>query len=333
MLTQGKMQYIAVPEPGPPDVMELAVGPIPTVGDNDVLIEVAAAGVNRPDVFQRLGKYPPPPGASPILGLEVAGRVASVGRDVTGWNIGDAVCALVAGGGYAEYCIAPAVQCLPIPAGLSMIQAAAIPETFFTVWTNVFQRGRLSAGETLLVHGGTSGIGTTAIQLAAATGATVFATVGSGEKCAVASTLGAEAVFNYQEDDFVQEVLKRTNARGVDMILDMVGGSYVARNFAALAIDGRLVQISFLQGSRIDIDLHPIMAKRLTLTGSTLRPRSVEEKGVLARDVHRHVWPLLESRRVRPIIDQTFPLTEAVAAHRRIESSAHIGKIVLTVSR
>ena len=328
-----QMHYVAVPEPGPPDVMELAVGPIPVVGDADVLIEVAAAGVNRPDVFQRLGKYPPPPGASPILGLEVAGRVAEVGRDVTQWKVGDAVCALVAGGGYAEYCAAPSVQCLPLPEGVSVVQAAAIPETFFTVWTNVFQRGRLAPGETCLIHGGGSGIGTTAIQLAAATGARVFATVGSAEKCSVAVSLGAEDAFNYHTTDFVEAVRDRTKGRGVDVILDMVGGPYVARNIQALAIDGRLVQISFLQGSRMELDLHPIMAKRLTLTGSTLRPRSVAEKGALARDVHEHVWPLLESRRVRPVIDQTFPMANVVAAHRRIESSEHIGKVVLTVGR
>jgi putative PIG3 family NAD(P)H quinone oxidoreductase len=328
-----QMHYIAFPEPGSPDVLELAVGPIPAVGDTDVLIEVAAAGVNRPDVFQRMGKYPPPPGASPILGLEVAGRVVEVGRDVTTWKVGDTVCALVAGGGYAEYCMAPAVQCLPIPDGLSPVEAAAIPETFFTVWTNVFQRGRLTTGETLLVHGGTSGIGTTAIQLAAAAGARVFATVGSAEKCSVAVSLGAVDAFNYHSTDFVAAVRDHTQGRGVDVILDMVGGPYVARNIQALAIDGRLVQISFLQGSRIEIDLHPIMAKRLTFTGSTLRPRSVEEKGALAREVREHVWPLLESRRVRPIIDQTFPLADAVAAHRRIESSDHIGKIVLTLGR
>ena len=325
------MRYIAVSEPGPPDVLELAVGPIPTVGDTEVLIEVAAAGVNRPDVFQRLGKYPPPAGASPILGLEVAGRVTEIGRDVTQWKVGDAVCALVAGGGYAEYCVAPAVQCLPIPAGLSPVQAAAVPETFFTVWTNLFRRGRLAPGETCLIHGGTSGIGTTAIQLAAATGAQVFTTVGSPEKCSVAVSLGALDAIDYHTTDFAEVMRRRTKDRGVDVILDMVGGPYVARNIQALAVEGRLVQISFLQGSKIELDVHPIMAKRLTLTGSTLRPRSVEEKGALARDVHEHVWPLLESRRVRPVIDRTFPLADAVAAHRRIESSEHIGKIVLTM--
>jgi len=328
-----EMRYIAYSEPGPPDVLELATGPVPAVGDNDVLIEVAAAGVNRPDVFQRLGKYPPPPGASPILGLEVAGRVAEVGRDAGQWKAGDMVCALVAGGGYAEFCVAPAVQCLPVPRGLSPVQAAAIPETFFTVWTNVFQRGRLAMGETCLIHGGTSGIGTTAIQLASAIGARVFATVGSDEKRVAAESLGAELAINYQRADFVAVVMQRTGGRGVDVILDMVGGPYVARNMQALAIGGRLVQISFLQGSRVELDLHPIMAKRLTFTGSTLRPRSVEEKGALARDVHEHVWPLLESGRVRPIIDKTFPLADAVAAHRRIESAEHVGKIVLTVSR
>jgi NADPH:quinone reductase len=325
------MRYVAVTEPGPPDVLVTATGPVPAVGDNDVLIAVEAAGVNYPDVLQRRGKYAPPPGASPIIGLEVAGRVAVVGHRVTDWRVGDAVCALVAGGGYAEYCAAPAPQCLPVPNGLSMIEAAAIPETYFTVWTNVFQRGRLVAGETILVHGGASGIGTTAIQLAAAFGARVFATAGSSAKCDVAASLGAEAAFNYHEGDFVAEVKARTQGRGVDVILDMVGGSYVARNFAALAVDGRLVQIAFLEGSCVELDLHVIMAKRLTFTGSTLRPRSVPEKAVIARELRERVWPLLESGRVRPVIDNVFPLSQAAAAHERIESRDHIGKIVLTV--
>jgi putative PIG3 family NAD(P)H quinone oxidoreductase len=333
MTVPATMQYVAVAEPGPPDVLVTATGPLPAVGDDDVLIAVEAAGVNYPDVLQRRGKYAPPPGSSPIIGLEVAGRVAQVGPSVSDWRVGDAICALVAGGGYAEYCAAPAPQCLPVPRGLSMIEAAAIPETFFTVWTNVFQRGRLTAGETLLVHGGTSGIGTTAIQLGAAFGARVFATAGSAVKCDAATNLGAAAAFNYRETDFVAGVKERTGGRGVDLILDMVGGSYVARNFTALAVDGRLVQIAFLEGSCVELDLHVIMGKRLTVTGSTLRPRSVAEKGAIARELRAQVWPLLESGRVRPVIDSTFPLTDAAASHRRIESRDHIGKIVLTIGR
>ncbi len=327
------MRYVdvRVPGGGPPDVMVLATGPVPDVPEDGVLIEVEAAGVNRPDVAQRLGTYPPPPGASPILGLEVAGRVVARGVGAGDWALGDAVCALVAGGGYAEYCAAPAVQCLPVPAGLSMIEAAAIPETFFTVWTNVFQRGRLAAGESFLVHGGASGIGTTAIQLAHAFGARVFATAGSDVKCAAAVKLGAVAAFNYRESDFVAEVRERTGGVGVQLILDMVGGPYVARNLAALAVDGRLVQISLLEGSKVEVDLHVVMRKRLTVTGSTLRPRSPGEKGVIARELLAEVWPLLETERVRPVIDHTYPLAQVVDAHRRIDSSEHIGKIVLTM--
>jgi putative PIG3 family NAD(P)H quinone oxidoreductase len=325
------MRHIAVEEPGPPDVLVLATGPVPAVPDDGVLIKVVAAGVNRPDVSQRRGTYPPPPGASPILGLEVAGHIVVRGPHAGPWQVGDAVCALVAGGGYAEYCAAPASQCLPVPAGLSMVEAAAVPETYFTVWTNVFQRGRLAAGETILIHGGTGGIGTTAIQLARAFGARVFTTAGSDAKCDVARALGAEVAINYHEQDFVDEVRSHTGGAGVNVILDIVGGPYLARNIASLAMEGRLVQIAFLEGSRVEVNLDRLMRKRLTLTGSTLRPRSSSEKGAIARELYERVWPLLAEGRVRPVIDRTFPLAEAVAAHARIESSAHVGKIVLAM--
>jgi putative PIG3 family NAD(P)H quinone oxidoreductase len=296
-----------------------------------VLIRVAAAGVNRPDIVQRQGHYPAPPGASPILGLEVAGTVAAVGPDVSDWRVGDRVCALLAGGGYAGYAVAPAPQCLPVPEGLSLVEAAALPETTFTVWTNVFQRGHLQAGERFLVHGGTSGIGTTAIQLAAAFGARVFATAGSPEKVAACERLGAERAINYRETDFVAAVRDATGGAGVDLVLDMVGGPYFPRNLKALAVEGRLVQIAFLQGSKLEADLMPIMLKRLTVTGSTLRSRSVVEKGAIARALRENVWPLLATGRVKPVLHATFPLAEAAEAHRAMESSAHIGKIVLTV--
>jgi putative PIG3 family NAD(P)H quinone oxidoreductase len=310
----------------------MAEGPVPTPGPGEVLIRVAAAGVNRPDVAQREGKYPPPPGASPILGLEVAGTIAAVGRDAGPWHEGDAVCALLAGGGYAEYAVAPAAQCLPVPKGLSLVEAAGLPETYFTVWTNVFQRGRLQAGESFLVHGGTSGIGTTAIQLASAFGARVFATAGSDEKCEACVRLGAKAAINYRTQDFVEEAKRLTEGRGVNLILDMVGGPYLQRNMKALAVEGRLVQIAFLQGSKVEVDLMPMMLKRLTLTGSTLRSRSVEEKGAIGRELQEKVWPLLEAGRMKPVIYQTFPLEQAAEAHHLMESSAHIGKIVLTVT-
>ncbi len=324
------MLYIARPTPGDPGVLVLAEAPTPDAGPEDVLIRVAAAGVNRPDVLQRMGRYDPPPGASPILGLEVAGTVAACGRSVTAWSVGDAVCALVAGGGYAEYCVAPEAQCLPVPAGLTLVEAGALPETTFTVWTNVFERGRLGSGETILIHGGASGIGTLAIQLAHARGARVFATAGTAAKCQACETLGATAI-NYRETDFVAAIERLTDGRGVDLILDMVGGPYVERNIRALAVDGRLVQIAFMQGSRVALDLASILRRRLTLTGSTLRPRSVAEKGAIARAVREHVWPLVESGRVRPVIYRTFPLAEAAAAHRLMESDEHTGKIVLTV--
>ncbi len=326
------MRYVALRAPGGPDQLVLAEGPTPTPSAGEVLIRVAAAGVNRPDVLQREGKYPPPPGASPILGLEVAGTVVGHGADVRDWNVGDQVCALVAGGGYAEECVAPAPQCLPVPKGLSLIEAAALPETCLTVWTNLFQRGHLAAGETVLIHGGAGGIGTTAIQLAHAYGARVVTTAGTAEKCAACVTLGADWAINYHASDFVAEVRRLTGDRGVDVVLDIVGGEYVARNLRALAVEGRLVQIAFMQGSRVELDVRPIMTKRLTVTGSTLRPRSVAEKGAIACAVRERVWPLIEAGRVRPVIDRVFPLADAAAAHRRMESSAHIGKIVLEVS-
>jgi putative PIG3 family NAD(P)H quinone oxidoreductase len=294
------------------------------------LIRVVAAGVNRPDVLQRYGKYPPPAGASDLPGLEVAGRVVACGTDAKGFKVGDQVCALLAGGGYAEYAVAPAPQCLPAPKGLTAIEAAAVPETFFTVWTNVFERGRLQHGETFLVHGGASGIGTTAIQLARAHGARVFATAGTAEKCAACERLGAERAINYRDEDFVAVVKEETGGAGADVILDMVGGEYTARNLDLLRIDGRLVQIAFLKGSKVEIDLNPLMRKRLTFTGSTLRARSIAEKGAVAAAVRRNVWPLVESGKVKPVIHATFPLAEAAKAHAMMEADQHIGKIVLT---
>jgi putative PIG3 family NAD(P)H quinone oxidoreductase len=296
-----------------------------------VLIRVAAAGVNRPDVMQRMGRYPPPADAPDIPGLEVAGTIEQIGSGVRQWSIGERVCALVSGGGYAEYCTAPEVQCLPIPDGFDLVHAAAIPETFFTVWTNVFERGRLAAGESILIHGGSSGIGTTAIQLARAFGARVFATAGSAEKCAACEALGAERAYNYREADFVAEVRAVTGGRGVDVILDMVGGDYMQRNIESLAIEGRLLLIGQLGGSKSHINTIPVLQRRLTITGSTLRARPVAEKGRIAQAVHQQVWPLLEQGDVRVLVHATFPLRDAAAAHRVMESSAHIGKLVLTV--
>lgn len=325
------MTAVEIGATGGPDVLRPIRCPVPRPGPDEILIEIAAAGVNRPDVFQRQGRYAPPPGASPLPGLEVAGSVVALGTGVTGWSPGDAVCSLVAGGGYAEYCVAPAPQCLPIPRGMDVPAAAAIPETFFTVWTNVFERGRLAAGETFLVHGGASGIGTTAIQLARAFGARVFATAGSSEKCAACVALGAERAIDRRSEDFVAVVHELTGGRGVDLVLDMVGGEYLARNLAVLAVDGRLVEIAFLRGSKAEIDLSAVMQRRLTLTGSLLRPRSVQEKGAIARALLSNVWPLLEAGRVRPVIHATFPLAEAAAAHRLMETNEHVGKIVLVV--
>ena len=303
--------------------------PVPGVGE--ILIQVEAAGVNRPDVMQRRGRYPPPPGASDIPGLEVAGTVAAMGEGIRGWRVGDRVCALVTGGGYATLCVAPAPQCLPVPACLDLIAAGAIPETFFTVWTNVFDRGRLQRGDTALFHGGSSGIGTTAIQLAVARGSRVFATAGSDEKCRACEALGAERAINYRTEDFVAVLKARTGGRGVDLVLDIVGGEYVARSMAVLAVDGRLVQIGLMGGAAsATIDLGVILQRRLTITGSTLRARTVEEKGAIAAALQREIWPLLEEGRVKPIVYRTFPLAEAEAAHRLMESSEHVGKLVLT---
>jgi putative PIG3 family NAD(P)H quinone oxidoreductase len=325
------MLAIEIREPGPPDVLVPVERQRPAPRPGEVLIRVAAAGVNRPDVMQRLGKYPPPPGASDIPGLEVAGAVEMVGDGVRAWRSGDRICALVAGGGYAEYCVAPAPQCLPVPRGMDLIAAAAIPETFFTVWTNVFERGRLKAGESLLVHGGASGIGTTAIQLARAFGARVFATAGSSEKCAACERLGAERAINYRDTDFVAAVREATGGRGVDVILDMVGGDYLARNVDLLPLDGRLVQIGTLGGPKAQINMVPVLQRRLTITGSTLRARSIAEKGAIARALSEHVWPLLESGTVAPVIHAVFPLRAAAEAHRTMEADTHIGKLVLQV--
>jgi len=325
------MTAVEIAQPGGPEVLRPVTRPTPALGSRDVLIAVAAAGVNRPDLMQRQGRYAPPPGASDIPGLEVAGRVVARGKDVEEWQEGDEVCALVAGGGYAEYCAAPAPQCLPVPRGLDFVQAAALPETVFTVWTNVFERGRLAAGETLLVHGGASGIGTTAIQMARARGVRVFATAGTREKCAACEKLGAERAIDYSREDFAAVVAELTAGRGVDVVLDMVGGDYLPRNLASLATDGRLVQIAFLKGPRAEIDLMTVMHRRLTLTGSTLRPRSIEEKGQIARAVRENVWPLIEKGDVRPVLHATFPLAAAAEAHRALEAGTHVGKIVLIV--
>jgi NADPH:quinone reductase len=323
------MIAIEIREPGGPEVLVPVERPTPSATAGDVLIKVAAAGVNRPDVLQRRGRYPPPPGASDIPGLEVAGTIAACGDGVTGWQIGDQVCALVAGGGYAEYCVAPAPQCLPVPRGLDLTTAAAIPETVFTVWTNVFDRGRLKSGESILIHGGSSGIGTTAIQLARACGARVYATAGSVEKCAACERLGAERCINYRAADFVAAIKELTGGRGVDVVLDIIGGDYVARNLDVLAVDGRLIQIGVLGGAKAEINVAQIMQRRLVVTGSTLRARPVADKGIIAAAVRDRVWPLIESGEVKPILHATFPLREAAAAHRLMESSTHIGKIVL----
>lgn len=324
------MTAIAIVKPGGPEVLVAQEITRPEPGHGEILIRVEAAGVNRPDTIQRMGFYAPPPGAPDTPGLEVAGEVVAAGPGVTAWKIGDRVCALVGGGGYAAYCVAHESHALPIPKGFSAIEAAALPETFFTVWTNVFERAALKGGETLLIHGGSSGIGTTAIQLGRMFGARVFATAGSAEKCAACIALGAEAAINYREQDFVAETTALTSGRGVDVILDMVGGDYIARNIQAAARDGRIVSIAFLNGSTAEINFMPVMLKRLTLTGSTLRPRSIEEKSSIARALKEKVWPLLDAGRVKPRIDATFPLIEASRAHELMEKSGHIGKIVLT---
>lgn len=322
------MKAIEIRQPGGPDVLCVADVPTPEPAHGQVRIRVAYAGVNRPDALQRAGLYNPPKGASPLPGLEAAGTISAVGTGVHDWAIGDQVCALLPGGGYAEEVVTSAVHCLPVPAGLSLKQAACLPETFFTVWSNVFMRGGLTAGERFLVHGGSSGIGTTAIQLAAAYGARVFTTAGSGEKCAACLGLGAEVALNYREVDFV-DVMKAQG--GAQLILDMVGGDYLPRNIRTLADDGRLVQIAFLQGPKVEVNFAQVMMRRLTITGSTLRPQSDVAKAKIAQQLHHHVWPLLETGRVAPVMDSEFPLHDAAAAHARMESSAHIGKIVLKV--
>jgi len=325
------MNAVVASHPGGPEVLHVGLKPRPDPREGEILIAVEAAGVNRPDILQRQGLYPPPHGAPDILGLEVAGRIVALGPQATRFSLGEAVLALVPGGGYAQFCAAHESNALPIPVGLSMIEAGAIPETFFTVWTNVFDRGALQAGETLLVHGGTSGIGTTAIQLAKAFGARVIATVGSAEKVAACMRLGADFAVNYHAEDFVAATLAATDSRGADVILDMVGGDYVARNYAAAAVGARIVQIAFLNGPKTTLDLRPLMVKRLIHTGSTLRPRSVAEKAAIAEELHKRVWPLLAAGRCKPVIDSMFPLADAAGAHARMESSANIGKIVLTL--
>lgn len=324
------MKQIEITTFGGPEVLQPVEAPRPEPGPGQVLIRVHAAGVNRPDLLQRQGKYPPPPGASPIPGLEVAGEVFATGAGVTAPAVGARVCALLTGGGYAEYTMAEAGLCLPVPKGLSLTEAAALPETYFTVWHNVFERGTLQRGETLLVHGGSSGIGTTAIQLAAAFGARVFATAGTPEKCAACRELGAELAIDYRAQDFVAAVAGATGGRGVEVILDMVAGDYVEKNFAAAAEDGRIVIIAGLHGYKTELNLLPLMRKRLTLTGSTLRNRDLAFKTALAKSLLAEVWPLLESGRVRPVLYRTLPLAEAAEAHRLLEGGAHIGKIVLT---
>jgi len=328
----GAMRVIEISAPGGPDVMRVATAPLPVPKPGEVLMKVQAAGVNRPDVAQRMGVYPPPPGASPILGLEAAGTVAAIGEGVTELAIGDEVTALCNGGAYAEYVAVPATQCLPWPKGYSALQAAALPETYFTVWANVFRLGRLQPGEALLVHGGTSGIGITAIQTAIAHGAKVFATAGSAEKCAVIEGLGATAI-NYKTQDFAAEIKTHTSRHGVDVVLDMIGAPYTARNIACLAPRGRLVQIAFMGGSVLEnFDLMPVMVKRLTITGSTMRPRNAAEKGAIAQSLRTQIWPQLEAGLYAPIIHEVFALEEAPAAHRLMESSAHVGKIMLKIS-
>jgi putative PIG3 family NAD(P)H quinone oxidoreductase len=325
------MIVVEITKPGGPDVLVPAERPVPSPAAGEVLIQVAAAGVNRPDTMQRAGHYPPPPGASDIPGLEVAGTVVQVGAEVRDWQAGDRVCALVSGGGYAEYCVAPAPQCLPLPKGSDFTHAAAIPETFFTVWTNVFERGRLQPGESILVHGGSSGIGTTAIQLGRAFSSRVFATAGSAEKCAACERLGAERAINYKTADFVAAIRDATGGRGVDVILDMVGGDYLPRNLDVLAMDGRLVQIAVLGGVKATLNLITMMQRRLTLTGSTLRARPVAEKGAIAAALRARVWPLLEAGTVGPVVHATFPLRSAAEAHRVMESGTHVGKLVLVI--
>ena len=332
MSLPNSMHYVAAREAGPPDVLSLEESPTPQPRAGEVVIRVAFAGVNRPDCLQRAGAYPPPADASPVIGLEVGGTIAAIGEGVAQWKVGDTVCALTPGGGYAEYCSTPASYCLAPPQGLTLLEAASLPENCFTVWTNVFERGRLQSGETLLVHGGTSGIGLTAIQLAKAFGAKVITTVGSAEKAAFCREIGADHVIEYRQQDFVAEVAKITGKHGVEIILDMVGGDYVEKNLKCLATEGRLVIIAFLKGSRVDVDLRYILVRRLTVTGSTLRASPQARKASIALALRERVWPLYADRRVKPVIYRVFPLAEAAAAHALMESSQHIGKIMLAVS-
>jgi NADPH2:quinone reductase len=325
------MKCIEISKPGGPEVLVPAERPAPAPKDGEILVKVAAAGVNRPDVLQRMGRYPVPPGASDLPGLEIAGEVIACGPGVKRWKAGDKVCALVSGGGYAEQCVVPEAQALAAPEGLSMAEAASLPETFFTVWSNVYDRGRLAAGESLLVQGGSSGIGVTAIQLAAAMGNRVFATAGSDEKCAACVKLGAEKAINYRTQDFAEEVKAATGGKGVNVILDMVGGNYVPKELKCLADDGRLVFIAMLGGSKTELDINEVLRRRLVVTGSTLRPRPVAFKGEIARKLEEKVWPLIAAGKIRPVVYKTFPLAQASEAHRLMESSQHIGKIVLEV--
>ncbi len=326
-----QMTAIAIRTPGGPEVLTPEPRPVPSPGAGEILVKVAAAGVNRPDVMQRMGQYPPPPGAPDIPGLEIAGEVVACGPGVTRWKQGDKVMALVVGGGYAEYCLAHESHALPVPSGLSLIEAAAVPETFFTVWYNAFERGRLAAGETALIHGGTSGIGTTAIQLAKAFGARAIATAGTPEKCEACRKLGAEVAINYKTEDFVEATKKATGGRGADLVLDIIGGDYIERNYEAAAVEGRILQIAFQSSPRATVDFRRLMLKRLTHTGSTLRARAVADKAAIARAIEAKVLPLIATGRVKPVIDSTFALREAAAAHARMDSSQHIGKIVLTL--
>lgn len=330
MTLPAEMTWIEIAEPGGPEVLRPVSVPLPEPGTGEVLVRVHAAGVNRPDLAQRSGVYPPPPGASPIPGLEISGEIVAVGAGVDRWTPGDRVCALTAGGGYAEYCTVDQGSVLPVPEGLSMIEAAALPETVFTVWHNVFERGHLAEGETLLVHGGASGIGTTAIMMARSLGAEVIATAGTAGKCAACERLGARAI-NYREADFVEEVARLTDGKGADVILDMVGGDYMDRNVAALAVEGRIVQIAFLEGAAPKLTLFPLMRKRGWITGSLLRPRSLEDKAAMARAIEARIWPHVEAGRIRPVMEATFPLSDAAAAHAHLEAGAHVGKIVLEV--
>jgi len=327
-----QMRVVDHGQGGAPNIMTIkSDAPIPTLKNHEVLIEVEVAGVNRPDVFQRMGLYPPPPNASPYLGLEVAGKVVALGSDVRNLKIGEMVCALTPGGAYAEFCAAPAKHCLPIPQGLSMQQAAALPETYFTVWSNLMDMGHIREGESLLVHGGSSGIGLTAIQIAKAFGLKVFTTVGNQAKVEACQAAGADVVINYKEQDFEEIVLKVTNKLGVDVILDIVGGSYIQKNLNCLALDGRLLQVAFLEGSKVALDVQAVMRKRLTFTGATMRPRNDDQKAAIAAALLKHIWPLLEQGKCLPVIDSVFALDEVVAAHELMQSSAHIGKIMLQV--